>query len=136
MCFTNSEELADIIGSLRIHGKGKDKYDNVRIGVNGRIDTIQAAILLSKLETFKEEIDQRQLVASRYNQLLNDSSKLVIPLIPEGMKSAWAQYSILFETEVLRNDCQTRLKKLRNIDSVVLKPFRLRKRLLDNLHFE
>jgi dTDP-4-amino-4,6-dideoxygalactose transaminase len=111
MCFTNNQELAETIGSLRIHGKGQDKYDNVRIGINGRLDTLQAAILLAKFEVFSEEIEMRQMVASRYNDFLGTNGKIVTPLIPKGMKSVWAQYSVLFKSEVLREAYQAKMKK-------------------------
>src|SRR5262249_47471594 len=65
--FTNDDGLADLLRSIRIHGQGTDKYDNVRIGVNSRLDTIQAAVLLEKLRVFPEQIDMRERVARRYN---------------------------------------------------------------------
>ena len=92
MVFTNDDMIAEKVLSIRVHGKGIDKYDNVRIGMNGRLDTIQAAVLLSKMEIFKNEIDLRQQVAKRYNALLEDIVK--IPFIEDNNVSAWAQYSI------------------------------------------
>ncbi|GAJ19263.1 unnamed protein product, partial [marine sediment metagenome] len=70
MIFTDNGGIAEILKSIRVHGKGKDKYDNVRIGINGRLDTIQAAILLAKFEIFPEEIERRQTLAERYNKAL------------------------------------------------------------------
>lgn len=90
--FTAHDEHHDVIRSLHVHGKGEDKYDNVRIGVNSRLDTIQAAILLKKLEVFAEEIDKRQVVAKRYNDGLKDVA--VVPHVMEGCVSTWAQYVI------------------------------------------
>ena len=90
--FTNDSALAEILGSIRVHGKGMDKYDNVHIGMNGRLDTLQAAILLSKLEIFEEEIEKRQQVARRYSEGLEGLVK--VPRIPVGLTSAWAQYSV------------------------------------------
>jgi UDP-2-acetamido-2-deoxy-ribo-hexuluronate aminotransferase len=90
---TNDGSLADIIESLRVHGKGQHKYDNIRIGINGRLDTIQAAILLAKLEIFEKEIEMRQDVASRYSEGLKKVVK--VPHVPPGYRSAWAQYSIV-----------------------------------------
>jgi dTDP-4-amino-4,6-dideoxygalactose transaminase len=110
MCFTDSEGLADIIVSLRVHGKGRDKYDNVRIGLNGRLDTLQAAILLAKFEVFHEEIERRQQVARRYTELIAANSGIITPMIPSQMKSAWAQYSVLLGTESFRESCQRRMK--------------------------
>ena len=71
MCFTDDDHLAEIMASIRVHGKGGHKYDNVRIGINGRLDTLQAAILLAKFDIFPEEIEMRQTVAQRYTNLLS-----------------------------------------------------------------
>jgi len=90
--FTNDEELLNIFKSLRVHGQGTDKYENVRIGINGRMDTVQAAILLAKLEVFDGELDLRQSVSQRYSRLLGGG--IAAPEIPEGYLSSWAQYSI------------------------------------------
>ena len=90
--FTKNPEIAARLRSLRVHGKGSDKYDNVRIGMNSRLDTIQSAILLAKLGVFKAEIAKRQEVADRYTR---DLSEIVeTPLVPDGFKSVWAQYTI------------------------------------------
>jgi len=121
MCFTNDEHLSEILGSLRNHGKGQHKYDNVRIGINGRLDTLQAAILLAKFEIFPEEIAFRQVVATRYNELISGNSEIVTPLIPEGLKSAWAQYSVLFKSQESRKSCQARMSAA-NIPTVVYYP--------------
>ncbi|MBI5177653.1 MAG: DegT/DnrJ/EryC1/StrS family aminotransferase [Nitrospinae bacterium] len=91
--FTNDAELAAKMRSIRIHGMGPDKYDNVRIGINGRFDTLQAAILLPKLEIFPEELELRQKAADAYTALLKDAVQL--QLVPSGYKSAWAQFSIV-----------------------------------------
>lgn len=111
MCFTNNDELADIIKSLRLHGKGTHKYDNARIGVNGRLDTLQAAILLSKFRIFPEEIEKRQHAADRYTRQLKQAEHITPPLVPEGYKSAWAQYSILAENTLHREAIQNALKE-------------------------
>ena len=89
---TNDHELADIMESLRVHGKGTDKYDNVRIGLNARLDTIQAAILIEKLAIFAQEITQRNIIADRYNDALKDV--VVVPRVIDGGISTWAQYTI------------------------------------------
>jgi len=91
--FTDNDELAALMRSVRIHGMGPDKYDNARIGINGRFDTMQAAVLLPKLEIFPEELQLRREVANAYSQRLKDVVKL--QRIPEGYESAWAQYSIV-----------------------------------------
>ena len=90
--FTDDAELAAVMRSLRVHGQGSDKYDNVRIGINGRLDTVQAAILIEKLKIFPEEIEMRDRVARRYNDGLRDVA--VVPETPEGSVSTWAQYTL------------------------------------------
>ncbi len=92
MIFTDSREIYDKLVSIRVHGQGNNKYDNVRIGINGRIDTVQAAVLLAKFELLDEEIELRQGVARRYSAGLGDS--VGVPFIREFNLSAWAQYSI------------------------------------------
>jgi len=79
MCFTDDPELTAVMDSLRVHGKGTDKYDNVRIGINGRMDTLQAAIVLAKFSIFPEEVEMRQEVAERYERLLGGLNGLVVP---------------------------------------------------------
>jgi UDP-2-acetamido-2-deoxy-ribo-hexuluronate aminotransferase len=91
--FTNNRELADKIESLRVHGKGIDKYDNIRIGINSRFDTLQAAIVLAKMEIFAQEVEMRQTVAQRYSEGLKNF--VTVPYIPQGYTSVWAQYSIV-----------------------------------------
>lgn len=90
--FTNSDEYAALLRSFCVHGKGTDKYDNVRIGVNSRLDTIQAAVLLEKLAEFPKELSARQKVADNYGENLKGRFK--VPLVPEGYTSSWAQYTI------------------------------------------
>jgi dTDP-4-amino-4,6-dideoxygalactose transaminase len=90
--FTDDDDLARLIISLRNHGAGADRYDNVRIGMNGRLDTIQAAVLIEKLRIFPEEIEARERVAKRYNAMLGDIAG--VPQIPNGYSSVWAQYTI------------------------------------------
>jgi len=95
MCFTEDDKKAEVMRSLLVHGKGSDKYDNVRIGINGRLDTLQAAILNAKFDIFPEEVELRDQVAKKYTILLSPSSSVLTPHIPDGMRSVWAQYSIL-----------------------------------------
>ena len=90
--FTDDDELASILRSLRNHGQGVDRYDNVRIGINGRLDTMQAAVLIEKLKIFPEEIATRNEVADRYAQGLGDVA--ITPIVQDGVVSTWAQYSI------------------------------------------
>jgi dTDP-4-amino-4,6-dideoxygalactose transaminase len=90
--FTDDDDLADVMRSIRIHGQGSDKYDNVRVGMNGRLDTMQAAILIEKLKIFGDELVARERVAKRYNALLRDVAQ--VPDVPDGLTSAWAQYTL------------------------------------------
>ena len=90
---TNDSELAGAMNSVRIHGKGEHKYDNVRIGLNSRLDTVQAAILLPKLAIFGEEIERRNLVAKRYLEGLK-SNKVRVPTVLDSIVSTWAQFTI------------------------------------------
>jgi UDP-2-acetamido-2-deoxy-ribo-hexuluronate aminotransferase len=90
--FTEDAELASVIRSIRVHGQGTDKYDNVRIGLNARLDTIQAAVLIEKLKIFADEIEARNRVAARYNAALKDVA--VVPCVLDGCVSVWAQYTI------------------------------------------
>ncbi|MBW2427532.1 MAG: DegT/DnrJ/EryC1/StrS aminotransferase family protein [Deltaproteobacteria bacterium] len=121
MCFTDDAKLSEKMESIRVHGKGHHKYDNVRIGVNGRLDTLQAGILLAKLEIFPQEIELRQQVAERYTELLKSQFNLMPPTIPPGYKSAWAQYSILAQNAKHRSDMQNRLKAS-NIPTAIYYP--------------
>jgi len=111
MCFTDDDRLTEVLRSIRVHGQGPHKYENVRIGINGRMDTLQAAILLPKFEIFPEEIELRQKVAGHYASLLERNRALVIPRIPAGYKSAWAQYSLLTEDEAKRTALMNKLKE-------------------------
>ncbi|HKH32963.1 MAG TPA: DegT/DnrJ/EryC1/StrS family aminotransferase [Beijerinckiaceae bacterium] len=90
--FTESDALADVLRSIRVHGQGVDKYDNERIGLNGRLDTIQAAVLIEKLKIFADEIEARARVARRYNDRLRDVA--IVPEIEDGNTSVWAQYTL------------------------------------------
>ncbi|OUR60974.1 aminotransferase DegT [Colwellia sp. 39_35_sub15_T18] len=91
--FTNSDEYAELLRSYRVHGKGSDKYDNVRIGMNSRLDTIQAAILLEKLTEFPQELINRNKAATNYENELANLYKT--PKVPTGYESSWAQYTLL-----------------------------------------
>lgn len=90
--FTDDDALADVMRSVRVHGQGGSKYDNVRIGINGRFDTIQAAVILSKLTVFEDEIEARQDVASWYTDKL--SGVIKTPFIKDDRQSVWAQYTL------------------------------------------
>ena len=92
--FTNDDGLAELLRSIRMHGQGSDRYENVRIGVNSRLDTIQAAILLEKLKIFPEEIEMREAVARRYTAALSAANSIRVPRVIAGGQSTWAQYTI------------------------------------------
>lgn len=93
--FTNDDELAETLRSIRVHGQGSNKYDNVRIGINGRLDTIQAAVLIQKLTIFEEELTARNEVAARYEEALSEA--VGTPHVADDRTSAWAQYTIRCE---------------------------------------
>jgi dTDP-4-amino-4,6-dideoxygalactose transaminase len=90
--FTDDAQLAETLKSIRVHGQGSDKYDNVRLGLTGRLDTMQAAILIEKLKIFEDEIAARNRVAERYARAL--SNVVNVPRLAQGCTSVWAQYTI------------------------------------------
>lgn len=90
---TNNDEYANLLKSYRMHGAGEDRYDNVRIGLNSRLDTLQAAILLPKLTIFEDEIEKRNVVARQYINGLNDHT-IRVPQVLSGVRSTWAQFTI------------------------------------------
>jgi|TARA_B110000467_G_scaffold55832_1_gene51176 dTDP-4-amino-4,6-dideoxygalactose transaminase len=120
--FTNDDSLSERLQSLRIHGKGENKYDNIRIGLNGRLDTIQAAILLNKFKLFPNELLKREAISLKYSERLKDLFST--PFIPSGYSSAWAQYSILADSSEHRTECQQRLKD-RGVPSAIYYPIPL-----------
>ena len=119
--FTDSEEWAELARSYRFHGKGSYKYDNVRIGMNSRLDTLQAAILRVKLDAFKEELRKVQHFATRYDLFLGGIPELKTPEIPFGCKSSWAQYTIRLKDRQTRDTLQQQLKE-QDIPSMVYYP--------------
>jgi UDP-2-acetamido-2-deoxy-ribo-hexuluronate aminotransferase len=114
--FTNDDGMKQKLLSIRVHGQGADKYDNVRIGINGRLDTLQAAVLLAKMEIFDEELKLRNKVAKRYSDLLTGS--VVTPYISPDCTSCWAQYSVLADD---RSAIMAKLKA-RNIPTAIYYP--------------
>ena len=114
--FTNNSALADLVESIRFHGKGVSQYENVRIGVTGRMDTIQAAILSCKLKIFDAELEKRQAIADFYNRELMDY--VVTPTIPEWCTSAWAVYTI---RSAHRDKIRQKLQE-KNIPSAIYYP--------------
>ena len=118
--FTDNDEWANNINSLRVHGKGSFKYDNVQIGVNSRLDTIQAAILLPKFKAFKDyELDDINKAAALYTEKLKDVVKT--PTVPEGYYSSWAQYTLILDSKEQRDALQAHLKE-QGIPSMVYYP--------------
>jgi dTDP-4-amino-4,6-dideoxygalactose transaminase len=93
-CFTNDDALKDKLLSLRMHGQGSERYEHVQVGMNSRLDTIQAAILIEKLKIFGEEIEQRNAVAQRYSDAFAGSNRIKTPVVIEGAVSTWAQYTL------------------------------------------
>ncbi len=106
--FTDDEGLAATMRSIRVHGQGSDKYSNVRIGLNARMDTLQAAILIEKLRIYDEELDARQFVAQQYAEALKGISAVKLPVVPTGDRLAWAQFSILIDHS---NEARAALKE-------------------------
>lgn len=120
--FTGNDEWAALIESYRVHGKGTFKYDNVRIGMNSRLDTVQAAILQVKLRAFRDyELADVNKVASRYTELLKDIPGIKTPVIPTGFYSSWAQYTLRLDSKERRDALQTRLRE-QGIPSMVYYP--------------
>lgn len=109
--FTDNDAWAELLESYHIHGKGSDRYDNIRIGMNSRMDSVQAAILLVKLKAFKAyELEDVNKVAARYTMKLQDVVKT--PIVPEGFYSSWAQYTLQVDNKEVRAGLQTALKAL------------------------
>ncbi|WIV51411.1 DegT/DnrJ/EryC1/StrS aminotransferase family protein [Marivivens sp. LCG002] len=117
--FTNDPEKAALLDSLRIHGKGSEKYDNVRIGMNSRLDTLQAAILIEKLEIYADELESRNKVAQRYSTKL--APFIEVPFVPEGYVSIWAQYTLKARSQDERARLMTSLQN-QGIPSVIYYP--------------
>ncbi|MCL6419712.1 DegT/DnrJ/EryC1/StrS family aminotransferase [Aestuariirhabdus haliotis] len=115
--FCDDDELAETLRSVRVHGQGSNKYENVRLGVTGRLDAIQAAVLAVKLDIFDDEFENRQRVANYYSNGLKESG-FIVPVIPGGCKSAWAQYTIIASNNDVRKQSVDRLNKAKIGNSV------------------
>lgn len=124
--FTHDEKMANALRSIRIHGQGEDKYQNVRIGINGRMDTLQAAILLEKLAIFPEEIIKRQQVAEAYNKALGDIVQT--PHVADRCTSVWAQYTVVLPETCNRTALMQHLKT-QGVPTVVYYPKPLHQQL-------
>jgi len=110
MCFTNDDRCAELIRSIGMHGRRKDGGDHVRPCIDGRMNSMQAAMLLAKFEIFPEEIALRQGVAKLYHQFLDENPLLVTPYVPDGLTSAWFRYSLLTESDEDRSNMLGKLK--------------------------
>lgn len=121
--FTDDDNMAALLESIRVHGKGEMKYDNVRIGLNSRLDTIQAAILSVKLKAFADyELEDINKAADKYTRQLSDlQDKIKLPIVPKGYYSSWAQYTIQLENKETRDSLQNALKE-EGIPSMVYYP--------------
>ncbi len=118
--FTNDDQVADYLKSIRVHGKGTFKYDNIRIGWNSRLDTLQAAILKVKFDAFvKYELDSVNQAAAKYTKALSDI--VITPVVPENYYSSWAQYTIQLKSKEERDGLQQYLKE-NGIPSMVYYP--------------
>lgn len=118
--FTDDDETAKLLESIRVHGKGEMKYDNVRIGLNSRLDTIQAAILSIKLKAFRDyEVADINAVADKYTEKLKDI--VTTPVVADGFYSSWAQYTLRLEDKEQRDGLQSYLKE-KGIPSMVYYP--------------
>jgi dTDP-4-amino-4,6-dideoxygalactose transaminase len=114
--FTDDDKVAEVLRSIRVHGQGADKYDNVRIGMTGRLDTIQAAVLIEKLKIFQDEIEARNRVAARYNAGLKDVA--IVPEVASGYGSVWAQYTIRVE----KRDALAAVLQTRGVPTAIYYP--------------
>jgi len=123
--FTNNKEIYEIANSSHVHGMGNNRYEYDRIGMNARMSTIQAAILLEKLAIFPDELKKRQQVADYYNACLEKLDLgLQLPTLKQNVKSSWAQYTIILPKNIDRSLLQEALK-LRNIPTAVYYPIPL-----------
>lgn len=114
--FTDDDKVAEVLRSIRVHGQGADKYDNVRIGMTGRLDTIQAAVLIEKLKIFQDEIEARNRVARRYAAALKDVA--IVPEVASGYGSVWAQYTIRVE----KRDALAAVLQTRGVPTAIYYP--------------
>lgn len=117
--FTNDDELANKINSIHIHGQGFDKYDNIRLGLNSRLDTIQAVVLDAKLDIFNEELEKRNIVAKKYMDYLKDIVE--IPIVTENFYSCWAQFTVKVKPEQSRAEVINKINKA-NIPTAIYYP--------------
>lgn len=123
--FTSDDEIASRLKSIRVHGQGKERYHHIQLGLTARLDTLQAAVLLSKMDIFDSEIESREKSAALYTRFLGENAPSVItPLVPQDTSSAWAQYSILFSDVKQRDAVRSELES-KKIPTVVYYPIPL-----------
>lgn len=135
--FTDDDNLASLFRSIRVHGQGVDRYENVRLGMTGRLDALQAAILIPKLDIFPDELNSRRQIAATYDKLISCSNlDVVTPKVPEGYLSAWAQYSVLAPDRVGRQTILAQLNAA-GVPTMIYykKPLHLQK-ALSNLNYK
>jgi dTDP-4-amino-4,6-dideoxygalactose transaminase len=108
--FTNDDALAQTLRSIRVHGQGSDVYEHVRLGITGRLDSLQAAVLLAKLPIFASELEERQRIADRYTGQLARLAEYRPPMVPKGYRSAWAHYSVLCPSAERRTVLRDKLR--------------------------
>ncbi len=120
---TDDDELAETVRSLRFHGRGSHKYENVRVGLNSRLDTLQAAVLLEKLAIFPEEIMARNAAADRYQALLAGTPDVILPRVIAGARSVWAQYTL--QVPAVRRDAVMAAMKAQGVPTMVYYPLPL-----------
>lgn len=109
--FTNDDKLTETLVSIRVHGQGSDRYEHVRLGVTGRLDSMQAAVLLAKLPPFENELKERQRVADGYSTMIKRAvPDLATPTVPAGYRSAWAQYCVLAKDSAHRTRLRDKLQ--------------------------
>ena len=123
--FTDDDDLAQVMRSVRVHGEGRNKYDCVRIGINGRLDTMQAAVLIEKLKIFPDEIVARAHVARRYSSGLADVA--TVPIVAQGSSSVWAQYTIRLAPG--RRDALATALKAQGIPTAIYYPIPLHRQV-------
>lgn len=107
--FTNNNDISAKLRSIAVHGKGSNKYDNVRVGLNSRLDTIQAHVLLEKMKLIDNEIAQRQNIAEKYIAQINN--KNILPSMDNNLSSAWAQFTLTLESQKVRDNLRSYLEK-------------------------
>ena len=129
--FTDDTEFAEILRSIRVHGQGNDKYDNVRLGMTARLDTIQAAVLIEKLKIFDEEILARNAVANRYSKSLRDI--VGVPCTADENTSVWAQYTIRLPADVSRSAFAASLRS-HDIPTMIYYPIPMHRQMAYSHH--